>query len=249
MNEGALYKSVAELSRLLRAKHVSPVELAREYIKRAERLDPQLFAVVTFTEELAMSQARAAEAEIMKGRFRSLLHGIPWGAKDLLATRGIPTQWGCPAYQGQVLDYDATVVNRLRDAGAVLIAKLALGELASGSRWFGGTTRCPWDPMRSSSGSSAGPGSATAAGAVGFSVGTETLGSIISPAATNGVVGLRPTFGRVSRYGAMTLGWTMDKIGPICRTVEDCAIVFNAISGADRLDPTALDAPFHFSAR
>ena len=248
MNEGALYKSVTELNRMLRAKHVSPVELTREYIKRAERLDPQLFAVVTFTEELAMSQARAAEAEIMKGKIRGRLHGIPWGAKDLLATKGIPTQWGCPAYQEQVFDYDATVVGKLGDAGAVLIAKLALGELASGARWFGGTTRCPWDPMRSSSGSSAGPGSATAAGAVGFGVGTETLGSIISPAATNGVVGLRPTFGRVSRYGAMTLSWTMDKIGPLCRTVEDCALVFDAIRGADQLDPAAVDAPFRFSA-
>ena len=248
MNEGALYKSVTELNRMLRAKHVSPVELTREYIKRAERLDPQLFAVVTFTEELAMSQARAAEAEIMKGKIRGRLHGIPWGAKDLLATKGIPTQWGCPAYQEQVFDYDATVVGKLRDAGAVLIAKLALGELASGARWFGGTTRCPWDPMRSSSGSSAGPGSATAAGAVGFGVGTETLGSIISPAATNGVVGLRPTFGRVSRYGAMTLSWTMDKIGPLCRTVEDCAWVFDAIRGADPLDLAAVDAPFRFSA-
>jgi len=248
MNEGALYKSVAELSRLLRAKHVSPVELAREYIKRAERLDPQLLAVVTLTEDLAMSQARAAETEITKGKFRGPLHGIPWGAKDLLATRGIPTQWGCPAYQGQVFDYDATVVGKLRDAGAVLMAKLALGELASGARWFGGTTRCAWDPMRSSSGSSAGPGSATAAGAVGFSLGTETLGSIISPAAANGVVGLRPTYGRVSRFGAMTLSWTMDKIGPMCRTVEDCALVLDAISGADPLDPAAVDAPFRFSA-
>jgi Asp-tRNA(Asn)/Glu-tRNA(Gln) amidotransferase A subunit family amidase len=175
------------------------------------------------------------------------LHGIPWGAKDLLATKGIPTQWGCPAYQGQVFDHDATVVGKLRDAGAVLMAKLALGELASGARWFGGTTRCPWDPMRSSSGSSAGPGSATAAGAVGFGIGTETLGSIISPAATNGVVGLRPTYGRVSRHGAMTLSWTMDKIGPMGRTVEDCALVFDEINGTDPLDPTAVDAPFRFS--
>ena len=247
MNEGTLYKSLAELRRLLRARHVSPVELTREYIQRAKRLDPQLFAVVTFTEDLAMSQARTAEAEIMKGKFRGPLHGIPWGAKDLLATKGIPTQWGCPAYQGQVFDYDAAVVNKLRNAGAVLIAKLALGELASGARWFGGTTRCPWDPMRSSSGSSAGPGSATAAGAVGFSLGTETLGSILSPAAVNGVVGLRPTYGRVSRFGAMTLSWTMDKIGPMCRTVEDCALVFNVISGADPSDPAAVDAPFRFS--
>jgi len=234
---------------MIRARQISPVELTAEYFKRAEKLDPQLFAFVTFSEDLAMAQARAAEREVMKGKFRGPLHGIPWGPKDLFATNGIPTQWGCPAYQGQVFDYDATVVRKLRDAGAVLVGKLASGELASGARWFGGTTRCPWDLTRSSSGSSAGPGAATAAGLVGFSVGTETLGSIVSPAATNGVVGLRPTYGRVSRYGVMPLSWTMDKAGPICRTVEDCALVFESILGADPLDASAVDAPFKFSAQ
>ncbi|HYR88947.1 MAG TPA: amidase [Terriglobia bacterium] len=234
---------------MLRARQISPVELARDYIARAQKLDPTLFAVVTLTEELAMSQARAAEAEMMKGKFRGPLHGIPWGAKDVLATKGIPTQWGCPAYEGQVFGYDATVVRRLQEAGSVLMAKLAVGELASGARWFGGTTRCAWDPTKSSSGSSAGPGSATAAGMVGFSIGTETLGSIISPSSANGVVGLRPTYGRVSRYGTMALSWTMDKIGPMCRTVEDCATVFDHIAGTDPLDLTTVEAPFRFSTQ
>ena len=243
VNGEALYQSITELSRLIRTKQVSPVELARSYIERAQTLDSQLFAFVTFTEELAMDQARGAERRAMKGKLRSPVDGIPWGVKDVFATNGIPTQWGSPAYQGQVFDYDATVVRRLRESGAVLIGKLASGELASGSRWFGGTTRCPWDLARSSSGSSAGPASATAAGLVGFSVGTETLGSIISPAATNAVAGLRATYGRVSRYGAMALSWTMDKVGPICRTVEDCALVFDEIHGSDPLDATSVDGP------
>ena len=241
--EDSSYRSITELSRLIRTKQVSPVELTRSYIERAQTLDPQLLAFVTFTEDLAMDQARAAERRAMKGKLRSPVDGIPWGVKDLFATTGIPTQWGSPAYRGQVLDYDATVVRKLRESGAALIGKLASGELASGARWFGGTTRCPWDLTRSSSGSSAGPASATAAGLVGFSVGTETLGSIISPAATNAVVGLRPTYGRVSRFGAMALSWTMDKVGPICRTVEDCALVFDEIHGSDPLDSTSVDGP------
>jgi Asp-tRNA(Asn)/Glu-tRNA(Gln) amidotransferase A subunit family amidase len=238
------YRSITELGRLIRTKQVSPVELARNHIERSRSVDPQLLAFVLFTEDLAMEQARAAEHRMMKGKLRSPLDGIPWGVKDLFATAGIPTQWGSPAYQGQVFDYDATVVRKLRESGAVLIGKLASGELASGARWFGGTTRCPWDPSRSSSGSSAGPAAATAAGLVAFSVGTETLGSIISPAATNGVVGLRPTYGRVSRYGAMALSWTMDKVGPICRTVDDCALVFRQIQGEDPLDPTTVGAVY-----
>ncbi len=246
MTDSTLYRSAAELGRLIRSKHISPLELTRQYLSRARELDPQLFAFVTFTEDLAMEQARTAEREVMKGKFRGPLHGVPWGVKDLFATHGIPTQWGSPLYQGQVFDYDAAVVRKLRDSGSVLIGKLASGELASGSRWFGGTTRCPWDPARSSSGSSAGPGSATAAGLVGFGVGTETLGSIISPATTNGVAGLRPTYGRVSRYGVMTLSWSMDKVGPLCRTVEDCAMVFDAIHGADPLDSATIDMPFRF---
>jgi Asp-tRNA(Asn)/Glu-tRNA(Gln) amidotransferase A subunit family amidase len=232
---------------MIRARQISPVELAAQYLKRAQRLDPQLFAFVTVTEELAMDQARAAEREVLKGRWRGPLHGIPWGVKDLIATAGIPTQWGSPIYKNQVFDYDATVVRKLRDAGAVLVGKLASGELASGARWFGGTTRCPWDVNRSSGGSSAGPASATAAGTVGFGIGTETLGSIISPSSMNGVVGLRPTYGRVSRHGVMVLTWSMDKVGPICRTVEDCALVFEAIYGPDVSDQTSLDGPFKFS--
>jgi Asp-tRNA(Asn)/Glu-tRNA(Gln) amidotransferase A subunit family amidase len=233
---------------MIRAKQISPVELASEYLKRAKKLDPQLLAFVTITEELAMAQARNAERELLKGKWRGPLHGIPWGVKDLLATAGIPTQWGSPVYKGQVFDYDATVVRKLHDVGAVLVGKLASGELASGARWFGGTTRCPWDLNRSSGGSSAGPAAATAAAAVGFSIGTETLGSIISPSAMNGVVGLRPTYGRVSRHGVMVLTWSMDKVGPICRTVEDCALVFDAICGSDAADATSVDGPFRFSS-
>jgi Asp-tRNA(Asn)/Glu-tRNA(Gln) amidotransferase A subunit family amidase len=204
--------------------------------------------VVTLTEELALEQAARADREIRAGRYRGPLHGIPWGAKDLFATAGIPTTWGAAPYQHQVFDYDATVVERLREAGAVLLAKLSLGALAQGDRWFRGQTKNPWRPDHpqrgGSSGSSAGPGSATAAGLVGFAIGTETRGSIISPSAVNGVVGLRPTYGRVSRHGAMALSWTMDKIGPMCRSVEDCALVFNAIYGPDGRDDTVVDAPF-----
>src|SRR6185436_4892745 len=214
----------------------------------AKKHDPQLFAFVTFTEDLAMAQARIAEREALKGKFRSPLHGIPWGVKDLFATDGIPTQWGSPIYEGQVFNYDATVVRKIREAGAILIGKLASGELASGARWFGGTTRCAWDASRSSSGSSAGPGSATAAGLVGFSIGTETLGSILTPAAICGVTGLRPTFARVSRAGVMTASWSLDKVGPMCRSVEDCALVLAAIQGPDGKDLTVQDVPFNWDA-
>ena len=246
MDEDILFKSIGELGAMIRAREISPVELTRAYIERAKKLEPQLFAVVTFTEDLAMEQARAAEAEIMNGDYRGPLHGIPWGVKDLFATDGIPTQWGSPAFRGQVFDYDATVVRTLHDAGAVLIAKLSTGELAGGAKWFGGTTRCPWDTSRSSSGSSAGPGAAIAAGMAAFSLGTETGGSIISPASVNGIVGLRPTYGRISRHGIMVASWTLDKPGPMCRYVEDCATVLGHVMGADPLDPTAVDAPFEF---
>src|SRR5262249_21813915 len=178
-------------------------------------------------------QAAAADKEIRAGRYRGPLHGIPWGAKDLLDTKGIRTTFGAKPYENRMAEIDATVVERLRDAGAVLVAKLSMGSLAQGGVWFGGSTRNPWSPETSSSGSSAGPGAATSAGLVGFAIGTETRGSIISPSSTCGVVGLRPTYGRVSRYGAMALSWTMDKIGPMCRSVEDCALVFNAIYGND----------------
>lgn len=235
---------VTHLSELVRNGKVSSVELTEMYLSRLRRHGGTLECVVTLTEELAMEQARRADAELANGRYRSALHGIPWGAKDLLSARGYPTTWGAAPFQDQMIEEDATVVRRLEEAGAVLVAKLTLGALASGDVWFGGQTRNPWDPEEGSSGSSAGSAAATVAGLVGFSIGSETLGSIVSPSTRCGASGLRPTFGRVSRYGAMTLAWSMDKLGPICRSVEDCALVLNAIQGADGKDPTARDAPF-----
>ncbi|HEX6323315.1 MAG TPA: amidase [Vicinamibacterales bacterium] len=242
--EDVAFWPVTALARLIERREISSTDLTKMYLERLKTHGPALFNVVTLTEELALQQAAAADREIRAGRYRGPLHGIPWGAKDLFATKGIRTTWGAKPYEHQVIDYDATVVERLREAGAVLVAKLSMGALAQGGNWFGGRTRNPWNVERSSSGSSAGPGSATAAGLVGFSLGTETRGSIVSPSAENGVVGLRPTYGRVSRYGAMALSWTMDKIGPMCRTVEDCAIAFNAIYGSDGRDTTVVDAPF-----
>jgi Asp-tRNA(Asn)/Glu-tRNA(Gln) amidotransferase A subunit family amidase len=214
------------------------------YLERLKKYGPKLNCVVTLTEDLALAQAAQADREIRAGRYKGPLHGIPWGAKDLFATRGIPTTWGAGPFQNQVFDYDATIVERLRDAGAVLVAKLSMGALAQGDTWFRGRTNNPWNLERGSSGSSAGPGAATAGGLVVFGIGTETRGSIISPSAENGVTGLRPTYGRISRHGAMALSWTMDKIGPMCRSVEDCAVVFNAIYGPDGRDDTTADAPF-----
>ena len=237
---------VTALAALVRKRHVSATELTRLYLDRLKKHGPKLNCVVTLTEELALAQAAQADKDIRAGRYKGPLHGIPWGAKDLFATRGIPTTWGAAPYRHQVFDHDATVVERLRDAGAVLVAKLSLGALAQGDNWFRGQTKNPWNG-RGSSGSSAGPGAATAAGLVGFSLGTETRGSIISPAAANGVVGLRPTYGRISRFGAMALSWTMDKIGPMCRSVEDCALVFNAIYGPDGRDDTVVDAAFDWN--
>ena len=239
---------VTALAALVQRRDVSSTNLTKMYLERLKTHGARLNCVVTLTEELALTQAAQADREIRVGRYKGALHGIPWGAKDLFATKGIPTTWGAGPYQNQVFDFDATIVERLRDAGAVLVAKLSMGALAQGDRWFRGQTKNPWnpeDPQRGgSSGSSAGPGSATAAGLVGFSIGTETRGSIISPSAVNGVTGLRPTYGRVSRHGAMALSWTMDKIGPMCRSVEDCALVFNAIYGPDGRDETVVDAPF-----
>jgi len=242
-----VFATVTELAPLVRARQVSSVELTRMYLDRLKRYGPKLYCTVTLTEDLAMSQAERADREIKSGHYRGPLHGIPWGAKDLFATKGIKTTWGAEPYRDQVIEYDATVVERLDAAGAVLVAKLSLGALAQGSRWFGGNTRNPWNIDQSSSGSSAGPAAATAAGLVGFSIGTETLGSIVSPSSTCGVTGLRPTFGRVSRYGAMALCWTMDKIGPICRGVEDCAIVLHEIYGPDGRDLTVADAAFNWA--
>jgi Asp-tRNA(Asn)/Glu-tRNA(Gln) amidotransferase A subunit family amidase len=238
---------VTALATLIESRRITSTELTKIYLDRLKKYGDTLKCVVTLTEELALKQAADADAEIKAGKYRGPLHGIPWGAKDLLATRGIKTTWGAAPYKEQVIDVDATVVERLRDAGAVLVAKLSMGALAQGGVWYGGSTRNPWNTERSSSGSSAGPGAATAAGLVGFSIGTETLGSIISPSVTNGVTGLRPTYGRVSRHGAMALSWTMDKIGPMCRSVEDCVLVLNAIYGSDGKDDTAVDAPFDWN--
>jgi Asp-tRNA(Asn)/Glu-tRNA(Gln) amidotransferase A subunit family amidase len=244
--EQIAFLPVTALAVMIETKKITSTELTKIYLDRLKKYGEPLHCVVTLTEELALQQAARADAELKAGKYRGPLHGIPWGAKDLLATKGIKTTWGATPYKDQLIDLDATVVERLRDAGAVLVAKLSMGALAQGGVWFGGSTRNPWNMERSSSGSSAGPGSATAAGLVAFSIGTETLGSIISPSVTNGVTGLRPTYGRVSRHGAMALSWTMDKIGPMCRSVEDCVLVLNAIYGSDGRDDTCTDAPFEW---
>ena len=239
-----LNSTVSELSAALAARKLSSVELTRLYLDRLERWNPLLECVVTLTPERALAAAERADREIAAGDWRGPLHGVPWGAKDLLAARGYPTTWGARPYQEQVIDEDATAVARLEAAGAVLVAKLTLGALAWGDVWFGGTTRSPWNPAEGSSGSSAGSASAVAAGLVGFALGSETWGSIVSPATRCGATGLRPTFGRVSRHGAMALAWSMDKLGPLARSVDDCALVFSAIHGPDGLDPTVVDRPF-----
>ena len=244
--EEAAFLPVTQLAELIRCRQVTSLELTEIYLNRLKRYDPLLQCVAAYTDDLAIEQAKRADDEIARGRYRGPLHGIPWGAKDLLATRGYPTQWGAAPYQGQQLDVDATVVQRLEEAGAVLIAKLTLGALANGDVWYGGTTKNPWDTSEGSSGSSAGSGAAVAAGLVGFAIGTETMGSIVSPSTRCGVSGLRPTYGRVSRYGAMALSWSMDKIGPMCRSVEDCALVFSAIYGPDGRDMTISPEPFHW---
>ena len=239
---------VTALAPLIQKRQVSSTDLTRMYLERLKTIGARLHAVVTLTEELALKQAAQADAEIKAGKYRGPLHGIPWGAKDLFATKGIPTTFGAGPYRTQVIDYDATVVERLREAGAVLVAKLTLGELAQGDRWFGGQTKNPWRVEEGSSGSSAGSASATAAGLVGFAIGTETLGSIVSPSTRNGVTGHRPTFGLVSRYGAMALSWSMDKLGPMARSAEDCALIFDVLRGRDPRDPATVDAPFPYRA-
>jgi Asp-tRNA(Asn)/Glu-tRNA(Gln) amidotransferase A subunit family amidase len=244
--EDVAFHSVLQLAKLIKTRQITSTELTKMYLARLKKFDPVLKFVTNLTEELALKQAKRADDEISSGKYRGPLHGIPYGAKDLLAVRGFKTTWGAAPYKDQVIDMDATVVERLEEAGAVLVAKLTLGALAQGDVWYGGKTRNPWDPEGGSSGSSAGPASATAAGCVAFSIGSETNGSIISPCDRCGVTGLRPTFGRISRYGAMALSWTMDKIGPICRTVEDCAVVFDAIYGPDGHDNTLLDFPFNW---
>lgn len=246
INELAYY-SIGELASLIRTKKITSVKLTEFFLRRLKKYSPQLHCVITFTDSLAMEQARKADGEIAGGHYRGLLHGIPFGIKDMFATKNYPTTYGTPPYQNQLIDEDATVVKKLREAGAVMIAKLSLGELAMDDVWFGGMTRNPWDTAKGSSGSSAGPASAVSAGLVPFAIGSETWGSIVSPSTVCGVTGLRPSFGRISRYGAMALSWTMDKVGPLCRNVEDCAIVFHAIFGADEKDQAMIDLPFNYS--
>lgn len=243
------FAGVRELGRLLRARKVSSKELTELALARFQTYGPALSCAVTVTEALALAQARRADEELAAGKDRGPLHGIPWGAKDLIAVPGYPTTWGSPLFRDQVREETATVYRRLEEAGAVLVAKTSVGELAWGDVWFGGTTKNPWKTDQGSSGSSAGSASATAAGLVPFAIGTETLGSIVSPCTRCGVTGLRPTFGRVSRHGVMALSWTMDKIGPIARAAEDCALVFAAIAGKDPLDPVSTDGPAPWPAR
>jgi Asp-tRNA(Asn)/Glu-tRNA(Gln) amidotransferase A subunit family amidase len=244
--EELAFLPVSELSGLIRSRQVSSMELTKLYLDRLKRFDPLLKCVVTLTEELAKKQAARADQELASGAYRGPLHGIPWGAKDLIAYPGYPTTWGATPFKDRVIDVKATVAARLEEAGAVLVAKLSLGALAMGDLWFGGRTRSPWDPRAGSSGSSAGSASAVAAGLVGFAIGSETLGSIVSPCRACGASGLRPTFGRVSRHGCMTLSWSMDKLGPIARSIDDCALIFDAIHGADGLDWAAVDQPFEW---
>ena len=244
--EDLAFYPVTELAQLIKSRKITSTELTQLYIERLKKYGPRLECVITLTEELALAQAKRADKEIASGHYRGPLHGIPWGAKDLLSTKGIKTTWGAMPYKDRIIDIDATVVKRLEEAGAVLLAKLTMGALAWGDVWFDGKTKNPWNPEQGSSGSSAGSAAATSAGLVGFSIGTETWGSIVSPSARCGVTGLRPTFGRVSRYGAMALSWSMDKIGPICRSVEDCSLVFNAIYGPDGKDFTVVNLPFNW---
>jgi Asp-tRNA(Asn)/Glu-tRNA(Gln) amidotransferase A subunit family amidase len=247
-NEALAFLPVTHLSRLVETRQVTPTALTKLYLARLKQFDPRLHCVVNLTEALALQQAAEADREIAAGRYRGPLHGIPYGLKDLFAVRGVKTTWGMTPYTDRVIDTDATVYTRLMNAGAILVAKLSTGALAVSAQWFGGVTRNPWNTAQDAAGSSAGPGAATAAGLVGFSIGSDTGGSIIAPSTRNGVSGLRPTFGRVSRYGAMTLAWTQDTVGPMCRSSEDCALVFDAIYGPDGRDNTIIDVPFNWDA-
>jgi Asp-tRNA(Asn)/Glu-tRNA(Gln) amidotransferase A subunit family amidase len=248
INELAFY-SVAELSVLIRQRKISSVELTKFFLDRLKKFGDTLQCVITLTEDLALRQAQKADDDLKRGIYRSPLHGIPYGVKDLLSLKGYPTTWGAEPYQDQVIGETATVISNLEEAGAILVAKLTLGALAMDDVWFGGQTKNPWDLNQGSSGSSAGSASATAAGLVPFAIGTETWGSIISPSTRCGTTGLRPTFGRVSRFGAMALAWTMDKIGPICRSAEDCAMVFDVIRGQDEKDPFTIPAAFNYNSQ
>lgn len=243
------FYSIGQLAALIKSKQITSEKLTRFYLERLKTYGPKLECVVTLTESLALDQACRADKEIAAGKYRGPLHGIPYGAKDLLAVKGFPTTWGAAPYTNQIFDFDAEVIKRLEAAGAVLVAKTTLGELAMGENWYGGMTRNPWNPKQGSSGSSAGSAAGVSAGLFAFGIGSETYGSIVSPSDRCGVTGLRPSYGRVSRTGAMALSWSMDKLGPICRTVEDCALVFNAIYGPDGVDSTLYDAPFNYDPR
>lgn len=247
-NELAFY-SVMQLASLIKNKRISSVELTKFFIERIRKYGDTLQCVISVTEEIAMQQAKEADALIAKGKYKGPLHGIPYGLKDLFAVKGTKTTWGAAPYKDQIIDEDATVYNKLRDAGAVLVAKFTLGALAMGDRWYGGRTNNPWNLRYGSSGSSAGSASATVAGLVPFAIGTETWGSIISPSSTCGATGFRPTFGRVSRAGGMTLSWSLDKVGPITRSAEDAALVFSFIHGADNKDLSAVSMPFNYQPK
>ncbi|HYL74699.1 MAG TPA: amidase [Bryobacteraceae bacterium] len=251
--EDVAFWPVTQLAQLIKTRQVTSAELTGMYLARLHKYNEKLNCVVTFLDDLAMAQAKQADVEIAAGKYKGPLHGIPWGAKDIITVKGYKTTWGSNAYKDQVLDVEASVVEMLRDAGAVLLAKLTSGELAQGDRWFGGMTRNPWNTEEGSSGSSAGPASATAGGLVAFGIGTETSGSILSPSARCGVTGLRPTFGRISRYGVMALSWTQDRLGPLCRYAEDCAVVMSTIARPDNRDLSVSDLPFnwntHFDVR
>ncbi|HSW54723.1 MAG TPA: amidase [Ignavibacteriaceae bacterium] len=245
INDLAFY-SIGELAELIKTKQITSTQLTKFFLERLKKYDAALHCVITFTEERAMNQAELMDAEIAEGKYRGLLHGIPFGVKDLLATKDYKTTWGSVPFKDQMIEDDATVIKKLEEAGAVLCVKLTLGELAWGDVWFRGKTRNPWDTTKGSSGSSAGSASSVSAGLLPFAIGTETWGSIVTPSTVCGTTGLRPTYGRISRTGAMALSWSMDKIGAICRSAEDLAIAFNIINGQDGFDQTLYDVPFNY---
>lgn len=247
--EDLAFYSIGELAHLLKTRKVTSTQLTKMYLERLKKYGPKLHCVITLTEERALAEAKKADEEIAKGKYRGMLHGIPYGVKDLLSTKTYNTTWGTAPYRYQLIDEDASVIKKLTNAGAVLCAKLSMGELAMDDVWFGGMTRNPWDTTKGSSGSSAGSAASVSAGLLPFAIGTETWGSIVSPSTVCGVTGLRPTYGRVSRTGAMALSWSMDKIGPICRNTEDLAIVFSAIHGVDGIDQTLYQAPFNYNSK
>src|SRR5580658_5595989 len=247
--EDAAFWPITQLAQLIKTRQVTSTDLTQMYLARLHKYNAKLNCVVTFLDDVALAQAKQADAEIAAGKYKGPLHGIPWGAKDIIAVKGYKTTWGSGAYKDQMIDEEASVVEMLRGAGAVLLAKLTSGELAQGDQWFGGQTKNPWNTEQGSSGSSAGPASATAGGLVAFGIGSETSGSILSPSARCGVTGLRPTFGRVSRYGVMALSWTQDRLGPLCRYAEDCAVVMSVIARPDGRDMSVSEIPFNWNAR